>query len=896
MALSSGTRLDAYEVVGGIGAGGMGEVYRARDTRLQRHVAIKVLPDLFARDPERLARFEREARLLAALNHPHIAQVYGTVDLPAEGAGVATIGLVMELVEGEDLSQRIARGALPLDEALPIALQIAGALQAAHDQGIVHRDLKPANIKVRDDGTVKVLDFGLAKALETPAADGPPGLRMEDSPTITSPFQMSRLGLILGTAAYMAPEQAKGKAVDKRADIWAFGCVLYEMLTGARAFPGEDVTDTLAAIVRAEPDWTVLPADTPRAIRTLLRRCLQKDRSERLPDIGAARLELKDARTEDAPATTSAVTVARRRVMLPWLLFAAMSLAAIATLVYAYSTRRAPDAAVYKSVIIPPGALSGGAPVRRMQISPDGQRLAFVARDASGKTALWVRALNDLQAQPLGGTAGAAAPFWSPDSRSIAFQAEGKLKTVEAAGGSVSTICPAGDSPPGTWNRDGVILFTGSGNVVFRVPAAGGTRVPVTKLRPETGDRIHISPFFLPDGRHFLYSSGTGGAIASSVYVGSLDSDNATWLLDGVGAKYANGYVVFLRGSTLMAQRFDPDRLALSGEAAPIAQDVQINTTTGTGAFSVSQNGVLVFQSGSSIGMRLTWMDRAGRVLGYLGDAASYADVQMSPDRKWVSATKSQASGRTEIWLIDVARKLPRRLTFDAAGGFDAVWAPPPAGRLAYASRREKFSDLFQMSVDGRGDEQVLLRDATDKQPVGFSPDGKYLLYSVPTGAARGRLWLLPLADRKPREFLPGTPDQSTAEISPDGRWVAYVSVAEDIVRRVYAASFPDGSGKREISPDGGETPHWRPDGKELFFTNAGKLMAVHTDTTGATIDAGPPQPLFDVFVPAPQLGSRSTFAVSLDGQQFLFSTWDADAAQAPITLVVNWPASLKRD
>ena len=285
MALSSGTRLDAYEVVGGIGAGGMGEVYRARDTRLQRHVAIKVLPDLFARDPERLARFEREARMLAALNHPHIAQVYGTVDLPAEGAGVATIGLVMELVEGEDLSQRIARGALPLDEALPIALQIAGALQAAHDQGIVHRDLKPANIKVRDDGTVKVLDFGLAKALETPAADGPPGLRMEDSPTITSPFQMSRLGLILGTAAYMAPEQAKGKAVDKRADIWAFGCVLYEMLTGARAFPGEDVTDTLAAIVRAEPDWTVLPADTPRAIRTLLRRCLQKDRSERLPDI-----------------------------------------------------------------------------------------------------------------------------------------------------------------------------------------------------------------------------------------------------------------------------------------------------------------------------------------------------------------------------------------------------------------------------------------------------------------------------------------------------------------------------------------------------------------------------------------------------------------------------------
>jgi serine/threonine protein kinase/Tol biopolymer transport system component len=896
MAWSSGTRLGVYEIVAAVGAGGMGEVYRARDTRLQRDVAIKVLPDLFVRDPERLARFEREARTLAALNDPHIAQVYGTVDLPAEGAGRGTTGLVMELVQGDDLSQRIARGALPLDEALPIALQIADALRAAHDQGIVHRDLKPANIKVRGDGTVKVLDFGLAKALDAPAADGPPGLRTEDSPTITSPFQMSRLGVILGTAAYMAPEQAKGKAVDKRADIWAFGCVLYEMLTGAPAFPGDDITDTLAAIVRAEPDWAALPAATPRAIRTLLRRCLQKDRSERLPDIGAARLELKEVRTEDAAAPTSAVTARHRRVMLPWLLFAASALAAIAILGYAYATWRAPDVAVYKAMIIPPGSLSGGAPVRRLQISPDGQRLAFAARDASGQTSLWVRALNDLQAQSLAGTAGAAAPFWSPDSRWIAFQAGGKLKKVEATGGSVSTICATGDSPPGTWNRDGVILLTGAGNVVFRVPAAGGTRVPVTKLRPETGDRIHISPFFLPDGRHFLYSSGTGGAIASSVYVGSLDSDNATLLLNGTAAQYANGYVVFLRGSTLMAQRFDAERLALSGEAAAIAQDVQINATTGTGAFSISQNGVLVFQSGSSVGLRLTWMDRSGRVLGYIGDAASYADVQMSPDRKWVSVTKAETSGRTEIWLIDVARKLPRRLTFDAAGGFDAVWAPPPAGRLAYASRREKVSDLFQMSVDGGDEEQVLLRDGTEKQPVGFSPDGKYLVYSVPTGAARGRLWLLPLVDRKPREFLPGAPDQSTAEISPDGRWIAYVAIAEDSTRRVYVASFPDGSKKREISPDGGESPHWRSDGKELFFTNASHLMAVPTDTTGATMADDPPQPLFDVFVPAPQLGSRSTFAVSRDGQQFLFTTWDAAAAQTPITLVVNWPASLKRD
>ena len=885
MSLTPGSRIGVYEIVGPIGAGGMGEVYRARDAKLQRDVAIKVLPDLFARDPERLARFDREARTLAALNHPHIAQVYGV-----EGTA-----LVMEFVDGEDLSQRISQsGRIPVEEALPIALQIAEALEAAHEQGIIHRDLKPANIKVRPDGTVKVLDFGLAKALLPPDA-GPTGRALENSPTITSPFQMSQLGVILGTAAYMAPEQAKGKPVDKRADIWAFGCVLYEMLTGRRPFDGEDVTDTLAAIVRADPDWTALPADTPPAIRRLLRRCLEKDRRERLPDIGAARLELKDARTA-GPTDPAAALPVPRRAILPWALAGLASLAAIAIGVNALSRPPlpVPETPDYRAVIIPPAPLIV-APVRRLQISPDGRRLAFVALDGSGRTVLWVRALNDIQALPLTGTDGAGAPFWSPDSQWIGFQAEGKLKKIAATGGTVTQLSDAGDSPPASWSRDDVILYTGPGQVLLRLPAGGGPRVAVTKLRSEAGERIHLSPFFLPDGRHFLYSVAAGAAMGSTVYVGSLDGGEPTRLLDGTSAQYASGYILFLQGATLMAQRFDPDRLALSGQPIRIAGDIQINMATGTGAFSVSQTGVLVFQSGPSVGTRLTWLDRAGKQLGLLGDAGPYADVQLSPDGKWASATKTSDPGHSDVWLFDIARNLPRRITFDAAGGFDALWVPGPGTRLTYASRRDKAADLFQRAVDGTGEEEVLLRDGNDKHPVSFSPDGRFLLYSIPVSGGRGRLWILPLSDRKPFEFLPGALQQSSAEISPDGRWVAYVLVPDDGMRRVYVASFPGGGSKREIAADGGETPRWRADGKELYFTQGGKLMAVDMDTTGLTVEVGRPHALFDALVLAPALGTRSTYAVSRDGQRFLFNTWDAGAALTPITLAVNWPATPKR-
>jgi Tol biopolymer transport system component/predicted Ser/Thr protein kinase len=884
MTLTPGSRIGAYEIVAAIGAGGMGEVYRAHDPKLRRDVAIKVLPDLFARDPERLARFEREARTLALLNHPHVAQVYGV-----EGGA-----LVMEFVEGEDLAQRIARaGAIPLEEALPIALQIAEALEAAHEQGIIHRDLKPANIKVRSDGNVKVLDFGLAKAVGVDH-DGPVA-ELANSPTITSPFAMSNLGVILGTAAYMAPEQAKGKPLDKRVDIWAFGCVLYEMLTGRRPFDGEDVTDTLAAIVRGDPDWSALPANTPATVRTLLRRCLEKDRRERLPDIGAARLELKEARATDVAEAGVVKPPAAASAVVPWIVAAVAILGAIVAGTYALLTRPAPDTRVFKSVIVPPSPLSG-APALRLAISPDGRRLAFVAPDAAGTTMLWVRPLDSTVPQPLAGTTNARAPFWSPDSRSLAFIADGRLRRIDAAGGPILTICNALDTPPGTWNRDDVIVFSGFRGPLARVYASGGAPVAVTELTPGIGERIQHMPFFLPDGRHFLYTAGTGGSRSLGIYVGSLDTKKTVPLLTaGSNAAYANGYLLYLRDTTLMAQRIDPDSLKLSGDPVPVATDVQINTSTGTGAFSVSQTGVLVYQTGPSSGTLLVWHDRAGKQLGSVGTQAGNRDVQLSPDGRWASVTlPNNSTQQPDIWRFDLARGLSKRLTFGGSGSMDAVWSPD-GRRVAYASRPKKVLDIFQRNVSGIGTEELLLEDDVDKYPLGFTRDGKFLLYFVPTGAATGHVWLLPMSgDRKPRPFNHTKDSEVPAEVSPDGRWIAYVS-DENGRREVYVTSFPDATGKWQVSTTGGENPRWRSDGKEMFFTAGDRLVAVDVQTTGAQFDVGGLHPLFDVRVPPPALGTRSTYAASQDGQRFLFNMWDPKAAFAPITVVVNWPEVVKK-
>jgi Tol biopolymer transport system component len=698
----------------------------------------------------------------------------------------------------------------------------------------------------------------------------------------------------------MAPEQAKGKPVDKRVDIWAFGCVLYEMLTGKRPFGGEDVTDTLAAIVRADPDWSALPVDTPPAVRTVLRRCLEKDRRERLPDIGAARLELKDA-LKDAlkdgrsAAPAAPARVQARRAILPWALFALASLAAVAAAGYAAFMRPPADPRVFKSVVGAPRELSG-APALRLAISPDGLRVAFSAPDASGDTMLWVRSLDNHVAQPLPGTAHGTAPFWSPDSRSIAFIADGKLRRIDASGGPVITLCDATTAPAGAWNRDDVILFSGLRGPLWRVSASGGTPEVVTELNPARGgERIHILPSFLPDGRHFIYTAGAGGSRAIGLFIGSLDSKQTEPLLAAAAhGMYANGYLLFLRDSTLMAQRFDPKTRQLSGEAKPVATDLQINPATGTGAFSASQSGVLVYQSGPAAGTLLVWRDRSGKQLETLGTQAANRDVQLSPDGTRASVTTPpNASAQPDVYIFELDRGgLRKRFTF--GGGEDAVWTPD-GRRIAFAARRKKALDLFLKNANGDGGEETLLEDSVDKYPLGFTPDGRFLLYYLTTGAASGHVWMLPMSGpRTPRPFNHTKYSETPSEISPDGRWAAYVS-DESGRREIYVTSFPDASGKWQVSTSGGDNPRWRRDGKEMFFTSGDRFYVVDVDTTGAQFDSGVVQPLFEVRVPAATLGTRSTFAVSKDGQRFLFNMWDPQAASAPISLFVNWPATLKQ-
>jgi Tol biopolymer transport system component len=690
----------------------------------------------------------------------------------------------------------------------------------------------------------------------------------------------------------MAPEQAKGKSADKRADIWAFGCVVFEMLTGRRAFDGEDVTETLASIIRGDAEWSRLPPATPPPVRTLLRRCLEKDPRERLPDIGAARLELREARVGPPAASIAAPPAASRLPSsLPWLIAAAAAIVAVAAV--ARSTRTGPvsDTRVFKSLIVPPSALSG-APALRLQVSPDGRRLAFVAADDAGRVVLWVRPLDGLTAQPLAGTTNASSPVWSPDSRWIAYQADGKLKKIDTAGGAIVTIASATQSPPGAWSKDNVILFSGSNGVLHRVPADGGTPIPVTRLGK--GERIHISPSFLPDGRHFVYSTSTVDALRGAAFVAGLDSLDRTQLFEGsTNVMYADGHLLFVRDGNLMAQRFDADARTLSGAPIPLAEGVQMNPATGTGAFSVSQNGVLVFQTGTFSGTQLVLYDRAGRVLSTPADARSYRDIQMSPDGRFACVTVS-TSDMSSVWIVDLGNGQGRPMTFSDEYALSAVWTPD--GRsIVYAARRGGALDVYRRPASGNGAEELLLRNSSDKLPMGFTPDSTLLLYRVPRAAAAGELWLLPMVgDRTPRPFAKNNSSQVPAEVSPDGKWLAYVS-DESTRREVYVTSFPAGIGKWLVSSNGGDNPRWRADGRELFYTSNNSLIAVNVTMDDARFETGPERALFSIYVPAAPLSTRTTYAASADGQRFLVNTWDPRAALTPITLVVNWTQTLAR-
>ena len=858
-----------------------------------------MLPEAFAHDADRLARFTREAKTLAALNHPHIAGIYGL----EESGGITA--LVMELVEGEDLSQRISRGAIPLDEALPVAKQIAEALEAAHEQGLIHRDLKPANIKVRADGTVKVLDFGLAKALDAQASSG--AAEAMNSPTITSPA-MTQAGMILGTAAYMAPEQAKGKTVGKRADIWAFGAVLFEMLTGQRAFPGEDLTDTLAAVVKLEPKWDAVSADVPARVRQVLRVCLQKDPRQRAQAIGDVRLALDGAFETAAPQTaaTTASASRERRPLIAALAVAVLGLIALAVPAVRYLRQTPPPAPPEtRTEVVTPAT---DRPTS-FALSPDGRQIVFVAAD-DGPSRLWLRPLETTTAQPLAGTEGATYPFWSPDSRAVAFFANGQLKRIDLNGGTPQTLAPASGNPRGgSWNADGVILFAPStAGPLVRVPATGGAPVAVTTLDQQ---RRHRFPSFLPDGRHFLFYA-LGTPDTAGTYLGTLDAPDTHRLTaaDAAGVYWASpsvpedGWLLSVRAGTLVAQRLDLDQAALTGDPVTLADAVAVDPSASAAAVSVSASGLVAYRSSAGSRRQLTWVDRSGLALGPLG-APGENDLftpSVSPDGQRVAVTR-RVQGNTDLWLLDGART--SRFTFDAAPDRFPLWSPDGT-RIAFDSNRMGPRDLYMKAADGAGVEEVLVASPQSKVASDWSADGRFLVYSSVDPQTNVDLWVLPLeGDRTPWVFLKTPFEERQGTFSPDGRWVAYSSNEsgrDEIHIRPFAGPAASGAsasqvgGQWQVSTAGGTYPRWRADGRELYYlAPTGAMMAAPVTVTGATLAPGAPVALFPTRVVG---GGTDTslgrnYDVTRDGR-FLINT-ELDQTAAPITLILNWNPEAKQ-
>jgi Tol biopolymer transport system component/tRNA A-37 threonylcarbamoyl transferase component Bud32 len=888
-------QIGQYQVIGKLGAGGMGEVYRARDAKLGRDVALKLLPATLAHDGHSLARLEREARTLASLNHPNIAAIYGLEE--AEGLRA----LVMELVEGETLSEHIhgPSGAgekpLPPEEALPIARQIAEALEYAHERGVIHRDLKPANVKITPEGTVKVLDFGLAKVLsdqDSSASSIPP-----NSPTLS--LMATQAGIILGTAAYMAPEQAKGKQVDRRADIWAFGCVLYEMLAGKKTFEGETISDVLAAVIRGEPDWTALPATMPPAIRRLIRRCLQKDLRQRLQAIGDARIAIEETISgagADADAATPAASIAetkrtsRLRRALPWALGAvAILFAGIAAWL---QLKPQPHQNVIRFPVPPPeGAdfIYGG----EMSISPDGRTLAFIAQAGPDKPpTLWLRPLDSMVAQAIPGTEGANGSFWSPDGQQIGFQAGGKLEKIAAAGGTPVVLCDE-DVPFGTWNKDGVILFTNH-NKIFSVPDTGGAPSLVAAPDAAHGEFFQF-PQFLPDGRHFIVQVRTGAPGEDYIAAGSLDSKTVERLTPATtDAIYAPpGYLFYMDQNTLMARPFNAKALRFTGGAVPVAQNVGMFSNAFYGFFNVSPAGVLAYETVPATSTnQLTWFSRAGQKLGTVGQPDVYATPALSPDGSKLAVAVGSL-GKHNLWVYDLKRGTGSRLTIDSADDVNPVWSQD-GSRVLFSSNRAGVYDIYQQASDGLGSAQPVIQSKDQVKYLNdLTADGRYAIFDSGGASNDTALWTQPLfGDRKPSAFIGGGLRAISAQFSPNGHYVVYTS-SETGRNEIYVQTFPQQTGKWQISASGGTDPIWRRDGKELFFLAPDeKLMAVDVNTASATLQAGIPKELFQAQTIPPWYW-RNIYVPSADGQRFLMLTPASEAKPEPITVVVNWPAML---
>ncbi len=914
-----GSRLGPYEILSLIGAGGMGEVYRARDPKLSRDVAIKVLPEAFAGDAARMARFQREAKVLASLDHPNIATIHGL----EESGG--TCALVMQLVEGATLADRIKQGPIPVDEAVRIARQIADALEYAHERGIIHRDLKPANLKVTNDDAVKVLDFGLAKALE----GDPASIDISTSPTISR--MATQAGVLLGTAAYMSPEQAKAKPVDRRADIWAFGCVLYEMLTGKQAFTGEVVTDTLAAMIMKDPDLSQLPAATPMRVRVLLQRCLQKDPKQRLRDIGDARISLDDV-LSGAPGPAPAISAVPP--VKPWPLWLTLGLAVLFFVAFSAlaflrfrEKQRAPVEIMRFEIPLPEKLTVADADP--FALSPDARQLAFGAAGSDGVFRLWIRSLDSLEVRPLYGSESFRSPsnpvfFWSPDGRYIAFFAGGKLKRFEVLSGEVDDLCdPSGAPFVGSW-RDGVIIFAQHSAGIMRVSAVGGVPSPLATIDSSRKETAHDFPSLLPDGRHFIYLRLSGVPENKGAYVGWLDAkpedQNRKRLLaaDDFPVIYVappdsmQGQLLFVKNGRLLAQPFNVRRLELVGEPATVADRLG-KPGVGYGVFSVSENGVLVY---GALPLRrddsqLTIFDRQGKILGTVDEPGPHYFVAFSPDGKRVVADRTNLqSSNVNLWMTDQVRGISTRFTFDSGSDYAPVWSPD-GNRVAFTSDRGGKYDLYQKLSNGGSDEELVFKsDSGDAFPLSWSGDGRFLLIA---SSADEIVSVLPLdanghAAGKPFVFaMKGVGGAEKFSPGPNGRplWVAYSS-DESGSSEIYVRPFdpnsptgtPPGGGKWQVSTQGGLRPRWNENGKELLYVAPdGTIMSVEVSGT-SVFQSGIPKPLFKPKGVAPQNAAYFFWDASADGKKFIFPvslSANAAAPAPPFTVVLNWPSLLKK-
>jgi len=889
--MQAGDRLAHYEILGPIGSGGMGEVYRARDTRLDREVAIKVLPDDLAADPERLARFRREAKVLASLNHTNVAAIHG---LEQEGD---RLFLAMELAPGETLAARMDRGAVPVDEAVAIAVQIAAGLEEAHAKGVVHRDLKPANVKLGPDGQVKILDFGLARAyLGEESAAGDP----DHSPTLTA--AMTQAGVILGTAAYMSPEQARGHAVDSRTDVWAFGVILWEMLAGRRLFAGETVSDTVAMVLRGDPDWDALPADLPPSLRRLLQRCLQRDRRQRLHHIADARIVLEEIQRDGTSAheaeVSGPVPASRPRRRWAGASYAVLALLVVAILglqAFSGGKEQTPARTARFDLTVPEGTWIGDQR-QALAVAPSGDLIAIALSTPAGSQ-LYLRELEDPVMRPIPGTENAATPFFSPDGRWLAFTQEGRLRKVALDGGSPVDICDT-EWGGGTWTEDGHIILTRSyAGGLSIVSAAGGALQALTEPDTTHGELGHWWPDLLPGDEWVIYTGWSTPIDRSRILAYSLKSGETHLLAEGgaFGRWSPTGHLLYLRNGKLMAAPLDPRSATVTGPAEPVLDDVYLHPNDGYATLALADDGTLVYAAASVMELprSLVWADRQGNLTPLDVPPRRYITPVLSPEGRRLAVTIADGHDR-DVWLHDLERGTWSRFTFSKASDFNPLWTPD--GRTLLFNGEEPQFTIYRRPADGSAEPTRLRKEAVDLLVSDVSPDGKTLVYTRSDTETDSDIWTMPLdSSGEPQPFLVTRFSETMGTVSPDGRWLAYVS-NESGRSEVYAMAFPGGGSRLQISVEGGTEPVWSPAGDEIFFRSRAGLVAAPIDrdrTTSGQLVVGRPEVLFNG--PFDDDWVRHGYDVTADGQRFLMVHLPEDSRPRTLRVVLNWFTDLQR-